>query len=117
MQTRNLLVTFSATRHALHPVGHPGSQPESELLFRPPLWSPLSGMAPESLRVFVESPQQAAAGAISASFTGGTAQAFHLGQGYGFAPSEQRETMHHGLDQTLQAKAAVVSACVEGWGA
>ena len=66
--------------------------------------------------VFVESPQQAVAGAISASFTGGTAQAFHLGQGYGFVPPEQRETMHHRLDQTLQAKAAVCM-CVQRGGA
>ncbi len=66
--------------------------------------------------VFVESPQQAAAGAVSASFTGGTAQAFDLGQGYGFVPPEQKTTMHHRLDQTQQKGAECVCVCVEGWG-
>lgn len=50
-------------------------------------------------------------GAISASFTGGTAQAFHLGQGYGFVPPEQKTTMHHRLDQTRQ-KSSSVYVCV-----
>ena len=64
--------------------------------------------------VFVESPQQAAAGAISASFTGGTAKGpFHLGQGYGFVPPEQKTTMHHRLDQTENARVCVcVWVCV-----
>lgn len=84
-------MTFSVTEHALHLLRHRGSQPEPEVLFRPPLWSLLSGMAPESLCAFVESPQQAAAGAISASFTGDTAQAFHLSQGYGFVAPEQKK--------------------------
>lgn len=61
--------------------------------------------------VFVESSQQAAARAISASFTGGTAQAFHLGQGYRSVPPEQKTTMHHRLDQTQQ-KAGV---CMFVW--
>lgn len=48
--------------------------------------------------MFVGSTQQAAAAAVSAAFTGGTARSFHLGRGYGTVPPEE-EIMHRGLDQ------------------
>lgn len=43
------------------------------------------------------------------------AQAFHLGQGYGSVPPEQKPTMHHRLDQTQQ-KAAVCMRVYGGVG-
>lgn len=58
--------------------------------------------------MFVESPQQAVTGAIRAGFTGGTAEAFHLGRGYGFAPQEQKTTMRRKPDQTQEQKCVYV---------
>lgn len=104
---------LSVIGEALCPLDQPGSEPGLELLFRSPPWSVLSGMAPEILLVCLlnlHSRQQP--GAISAGFTGGTAQAFHLGQGYGFVPPEQKKTIRRRPDQTLQARAAM---CMGVW--
>ncbi len=70
-------------------------------------------LAPESLRVCLLNPHSRQwPGAIRASFTGGTAQAFHLGQGYGSVPPEQKTTMHHRIDQTQQKAAVCMYVCV-----
>lgn len=47
---------FSHRTRSPPPLGHRGSQPEPELLFRPPLCPLPSGMAPESLRVCLLNP-------------------------------------------------------------
>lgn len=55
-------------------LSHHGLQPDLEWLFKfPPLLSSVSDGSRRPACVFVEPPQQAVAGAISASFTGGTA--------------------------------------------
>lgn len=83
-----------------HPPGHCDSQLDQEQFFSPLVLLSVWDGSSRPACVFVDSPQQAAAGAISTNFTGGTVQSFHLGQGYRFVPPEQKTTTHHKLDQT-----------------
>lgn len=62
--------------------------------------------------MFVGSTQQAAAGAMSATFTGGTARSFHLGQGYGTVPPEEKNNAPRARSKTgTAAGCACVHVC------